>query len=357
MGRPQDPLDRDGSPVREFAFWLRDLRKRSGLTYEQLGKNAHYATSTVQAAAAGKRFPTLRVALAFAEACGGDTTVWREYWTQIQRALDRAAPDDFEASVVPPWVDRPPLAMPSPTAPSSDSSYSASPSSASRSPASPSSASWSPDSRSPAPPYLDVLPSADPAQLQLGTSGNDEWFIESFTALLRLNVEPAEALEQRVIVAAVDGLSELKTSLSLPRHPDDADPAHGLESELLYGGMIEVREQPFESYFENVIALPRPLARGDRHEYGIIQRIPPGQRMASHYVHVPLRRSDYFKLRVRFSLEDPPQAVWTLYGAPTAVIYERGPAAETTVPDRFGEVTVSFRNLRPGLGYGLCWRD
>jgi len=33
MGRPQKPLERDGSPVREFAFWLRDLRKRSGLTY------------------------------------------------------------------------------------------------------------------------------------------------------------------------------------------------------------------------------------------------------------------------------------------------------------------------------------
>ena len=59
MGRPQKPLDRDGSAVREFAFWLRDLRKRSGLTYDQLGKNAHYATSTVQAATAGNRLPTL----------------------------------------------------------------------------------------------------------------------------------------------------------------------------------------------------------------------------------------------------------------------------------------------------------
>jgi hypothetical protein len=329
MGRPQEPLDRDGSPVREFAFWLRDLRKRSGLTYGQLGKNAHYATSTVQAAAAGKRFPTLRVTLAFVEACGGDTSLWRVYWTQIQRALDPAAPDDFDGSVVPPWAERAPLVTPS-------------------APAVPSSVS----------PYLEVLPSADLAQLQLDTAATDEWFIESFTALLRLNIEPAEALEQRVIVAAVDGLTELKTALSLPRHPDDDESAHGLESELLYGGMIEMREQPYEGYFENVIALPRPLARGERHEYGIIQRIPPGQRMASHYVHVPLRRSDHFRLRIRFSPEHLPRAVWTLYGAPTVAIYQRGPAAGTTIePDRFGEVSFSFRNLRPGLGYGVCWRD
>jgi len=72
MGRPQETLDRDGSPVREFAFWLRDLRHRSGLTYEQLGKSAHYATSTMQAATTGRRFPTLRVTMAFVAACGGE---------------------------------------------------------------------------------------------------------------------------------------------------------------------------------------------------------------------------------------------------------------------------------------------
>ena len=105
MGRPQKPLDRDGSPVREFAFWLRDLRKTSGLTYDQLGKSAHYATSTVQEAAAGKRLPTLRVTMAFVKACGGDPGEWRTYWTQVQRALDQDAPDGYLGSIVPPWVD------------------------------------------------------------------------------------------------------------------------------------------------------------------------------------------------------------------------------------------------------------
>ena len=79
--------------------------------------------------------------------------------------------------------------------------------------------------------------------------------------------------------------------------------------------------------------------------------------MASHYVHVPFRRSDYFELRVCFDRQHLPRAVWALCGAPTAVIYERGPAQDVLQPDRFGEVQVRFRNLRLGFGYGLCWQD
>lgn len=320
MGRPQKPLERDGSAVREFAFWLRDLRKRSGLTYDQLGKNAHYATSTVQAATAGNRLPTLRVTMAIVKACDGDTREWRDYWTQIQRALDRCAPDGLERPIAPPWASRATPAILVPVAPAEGS------------------ASTSED------------------KLRRHEAG-DGWYIESFTALLRLNTEPVEALERRLIVATTDGLTELATSVSVPRHPDDASGEHGLDSELLYGGSLELREQPYESYFRNVIVLPRSLRQGERHEYALRLRIPPGQRMAPHYVYVPFRPSEDFDLRIRFPLRRPPRAVWVLRGAPTAVIYEGKPTAETIFPDRFGEVHVSFRALRLGFGYGLCWTE
>jgi hypothetical protein len=188
-------------------------------------------------------------------------------------------------------------------------------------------------------------------------SGAEGWYVESFSALLRLDTEPIEALEQRVIVATADGLSELATSVSVPRHPVDADQAHGLESELLHGGSLELREQPYESYFKNVIVLPRPLRKGDRHHYALRLRIPPGQPMAAHYVYVPYNRSDHFELRVRFNPQHLPREIWVLHGAPTAVIYERVPTHETLVPDRFGEVHVTFRALRLGLGYGVCWQE
>jgi hypothetical protein len=339
MGRPQKPLERDGSPVREFAFWLRDLRNRSGLTYAQLGKSAHYATSTVQDATAGRRLPTLRVTTALVEACGGDLRQWRAYWAQIQRTLDQDAPNDCLGSISPPWAGQlSPGGGPDGDAPSTDSSAGR-PRQSGRS------------SRAVAGEVS--ARGEDPASVD----GVEGWFVESFSALLRLDTEPVEALEQRVIVAASDGLSELETSVSVPRHPTDADAEHTLESELMYGGSLELREQPYESYFKNVIVLPRPLRKGERCAYALRLRIPVGQLMASHYVYIPFRRSDHFELRVRFNPGHPPRAVWMLSGAPTAVIYERGPVHETLAPDRFGEVHVSFCGLRLGFGYGVCWQE
>lgn len=305
MGRPQTAIVRDGTPVREFAFWLRDLRNRSGLTYVQLARSAHYATSTMQDAASGQRLPTLRVVRAFVTACGGDLAAWETYWTQIRRLADPHAPHDIPRSVEPPWTD------------------------------------------------LTRGSGQGPGGTAEGAA--EGWYVESFTAWLRLDTDPIEAVEQRMIVATVDGLAELGTSISVPRHPADSGPAHKLEAELLHGGSLERREQPYESFFKNVITLPRPLRAGDRHEYALRLRIPPGQPMAAHYVYVPLERSDSFDLRVRFSPARMPRRVWKLAGVATTVIYERKPAGEIMTPDRFGEVHVTFKDLRLGLGYGLRW--
>jgi Helix-turn-helix domain len=319
MGRPQEPLDRDGSPIREFAFWLRDLRNRSGLTYEELGKKAHYATSTVQAATAGQRLPTRQVVMAFVQACAGDARAWGEYWTKIRRLLDQDVPDTVSRSVMPPWaVD---LERAEPAA--IDGGHG--------------------DERQ------------LPGHHQPSEGVLDGWYSKSCIALLRLDAQPIESLEHRVIVAVLNGVSELATSISVPRHPDDSGRAHNLEVELLYGGSLAKREQPFESYFRNFIALPKPLHAGEHHEYAMRVRIPPQQQMLPHYVQIPLRRTDYFEARVRFSLAHMPREVWTLAGAPPAALYEQDPAHQRLVPDRFGEVHVSFNNLKLGLSYGVCW--
>ena len=309
MGRPEEPLDRDGSPLREFAFWLRDLRRRSGLTYERLASQAHYATSTVQAAADGRRLPTLRVTLAYVTACGGDEGAWREYWTRVSRILDAGAPGGVSKSALPPWLDGPPAAGTAPHVPG------------------------------------------------LVGSGAENWFTESFTALVRADIEPVEVIQRKTIVATADGVAQITTSVNVPRHPEALNRPVGLESELLYGGSLELRQQPYDSFFANVIVLPRQLRAGERHEYSVRLRIPPGQRMASHFLHVPFRRSDHFELRVRFDPRRPPETVWLLRDAPTAMIYQREPQAQTMVPDRFGEVYASFHDMRLGLGYGARWRE
>lgn len=319
MGRPQEPLDRDGSPIREFAFWLRDLRNRSGLTYEELGKKAHYATSTVQAATAGQRLPTRQVVMAFVQACGGDGRAWGAYWTKIRRLLDQDVPDAVSKSILPPWMENLDHGEPA----TLDSGLSDEPSLSEHN--------------------------------QPSASTPDGWYCKSCIALLRLDTQPIESLERRVIVAVANGVSDLATSISVPRHPDDSGQAHNLEVDLLYGGSLEKRDQPFESYFRNFIALPTPLRIGEHHEYAMRLRIPPQQQMQPHYVQIPLRRTDYFEARVRFSPARMPREIWVLSGAPPAALYGQDPAHQRLVPDRFGEVYVRFNDLKLGLSYGVCW--
>ncbi|SFF35264.1 Helix-turn-helix domain-containing protein [Actinacidiphila alni] len=91
MARPERPLEPDGTPLIDFALRLRDLRASRGLTYTQLAARSNYSVSTLQEACAGRRLPTLDVAIAFATACGADVEEWRAHWLHAHRAVAEAA--------------------------------------------------------------------------------------------------------------------------------------------------------------------------------------------------------------------------------------------------------------------------
>jgi hypothetical protein len=329
MGRPEEPLERDGSPIREFAFWLRDLRRQSGLTYHTLASTAHYAPSTMQAAAAGHRLPTLKVTLSFVRACGGNVDQWRTYWRDVKRALDTDAPAAGDRpGVVPPWI-----------------------------------APGRPDEAGPEPADgVELSGPPAPAAASNGAASDEQaapdgWYVESFTAMLRMYKPTPEAQEHRVIVAVRPGVQALATSISVPRHRDDEAPEHEIEAELEYGGHLELREQEGESYFRHYIRLPRTLSVGEHHEYQILLKVPPGQQMVPHYAYVPFCRSDRFELRARFDPRRLPAEIWLLSGAATAVIYDRRAGQPLLIPDQYGDVHAEFSNLRIGRAYGICWRD
>ena len=185
---------------------------------------------------------------------------------------------------------------------------------------------------------------------------DDGWYVESLRSVMRVTDTYAEAIERRVIVCRTSGMTELDTSISVPRHPTDDQQRHGLEIELIHGGHLERREQPYESFFRNIIALPKPLANGEKHEFTLRFRTPPGQPMAPHYVHIPTRRSDTFDIHIRFELTDAPKHVWVLDGAPPVAVYQLTPSTACVSLDKYGEVGASFRLLRQGLAYGFCWQ-
>ncbi|WP_233225515.1 helix-turn-helix domain-containing protein [Amycolatopsis sp. CA-126428] len=94
-----DPAD---GPCERFAFELRQLREEAGSpTYRTLAEKTHFSKATLSAAAQGRRLPTLDVALAYAQACGGDLETWRHRWEEARAALG-GAPSTVEAATEPP---------------------------------------------------------------------------------------------------------------------------------------------------------------------------------------------------------------------------------------------------------------
>ncbi|MGY0067828.1 NB-ARC domain-containing protein [Streptomyces sp. QTS137] len=86
MGRPEKPLAQDAGPATDFARELRRLRSGAGSpSYRELARRALFSASVLSDAAAGYRLPSLQVALAFAEACGGERAVWERRWLEAAR--------------------------------------------------------------------------------------------------------------------------------------------------------------------------------------------------------------------------------------------------------------------------------
>ncbi|MFJ3305056.1 helix-turn-helix domain-containing protein [Streptomyces sp. NPDC086549] len=309
MGRPVRDIELDGSPVRLFAFWLRDLRGTAGLTLEQLAYRTGYGRTTVSDAMRGITFPSRQVALAVVEACGGDRERWATFWGQVRRARDRDPAAGPTELTPPPW-DPPTAGEGGPVCP--------------------------PD-----------CARTDP----------HGYYVERVETLLRLGGSSPEAVERRVVVSTCGRLTRIPLAFSVPRHTDDTRTTHELHVSLVQGGQLRRPEHPYESHFRQELALPAPLPAGHRHTYVLRLRIPSVQRMAPHFVHVPLTRSDGFRLRVHFDAGRPPGTVWRLDGVPTAVIYQRDPGTPelSVAPD--GTVIADFTDLRVGYAYGLCWSD
>jgi hypothetical protein len=139
---------------------------------------------------------------------------------------------------------------------------------------------------------------------------SDGWYVRRFSALVRLDGRTPEVTETRMVVATRDGLGELETEFSLPRHPADRRPTHDLGVALLYGGRLVRRQQRSESHFEFSIELPSALGVGQHHEFALRLRVPDGQPVRQHYVFIPHRRCDLFEMRLRFDPTRVPRRLW-----------------------------------------------
>jgi hypothetical protein len=179
------------------------------------------------------------------------------------------------------------------------------------------------------------------------------WYLAEMRSLLRLDTPEPESHQFRRIVSTASDLREVMAWVDVPRSDGHSGPA--LSAEVLHGGRLIKREQPFGNRFQFVVQLPVPLQPGEEHEYALISRVDGGGPMRSHHLMTPECRCDALDVKVRFHPDRPPQWVRCINGETVRMYEEPRKTGDLLVPDPAGEVHAQFSDLVMYLGYGIQW--
>jgi hypothetical protein len=95
------------------------------------------------------------------------------------------------------------------------------------------------------------------------------------------------------------------------------------------------------------------LKLGEVYEYGIRFRFPPEADLLPYYVCVPFVACEEFDLRVKFEIL--PGKVELLSGVLQADAKDSVLHAPAIEIDTLGEVRAIFKELQPGMAYGVRW--
>lgn len=193
-----------------------------------------------------------------------------------------------------------------------------------------------------------------PAEAQ-GRGTGLGWYTHRVESIVRLDKDTPECFERRTIVAEWDALDTIQTMLTLPKVADADEGNHDLLFDMYFGATVRGVQRKTEDRFVAELGLPEQLQLGDRHEYGLVWKVPPDQLMRDHYALVPDRRCDEFHLRVRFDPNRMPSIAWRVAEVFHRDLDAKRPTETLLTVDKAGELNLSFQNLLPGHGYGAQW--
>jgi hypothetical protein len=182
------------------------------------------------------------------------------------------------------------------------------------------------------------------------------WRTAELSMMVALDRARPEAFEQRRIVADRPGLAEVDLAVTLASNDSGRVPGpDDLEIDVVHGGSLESRGMETSERFAFVLALPRPLEQGESHVFAIQYRFADEQVLRPHVVCVPRHPCDRFELRVRFGSGREPPLVHLLNANFQRDVDDDRTVGEEVPVDRAGDIHVVFRDLSPGLAYGLRW--
>jgi hypothetical protein len=190
--------------------------------------------------------------------------------------------------------------------------------------------------------HLAQLAAAFAPASESGGGAGTRWHTAELRTTLALDRERPEVLEQRRIVADVDGLSEVDISVT-------AAAAVGVD--VFHGGTLVPRVGRPVAYS---LRLPEPLQRGQSHEFTLRARLGREQHGRPWFVCVLEYPCALLDLRVRFDRRRVPARI-------TAHEHLHPRHVTTTsggLPvhaDAAGEVQASFTDLTSGMAYGVRW--
>lgn len=200
----------------------------------------------------------------------------------------------------------------------------------------------------------DVASASRPSNPRLPDGSAPGWYMESFSALVRLDLQQVQAHERRVIVAERDFVEEINLAVSVPgTGVGDSDE---LRVDVEFGGTLIRRPDRTGDRVESILLFPQALSKGSRHEYGVTYRLPEGRPILPHYILTPARRCDVFELRVRFDRAHVPRKVWRVESGFRRWVDDVQPTETALAADAAGEIYTEFSTLSPGLGYGARWQ-
>jgi hypothetical protein len=192
--------------------------------------------------------------------------------------------------------------------------------------------------------HLAELATSSPVA-RLGDAANG-WHTTDQQVMVVLDRDRPEVLERRRIMSDEDGLRALDLAVSVPSGRRD------VEANVYFGGTLVDRGMEASDRISWSLTLPRPLSRGESHDFAVRFRLPA---MRPYLMCVPRHPCDLFDLRVRFGKDRQPQRVWTLHGAFQRDVSDPLFQGSQHPVDQAGEIHLRFRHLTPGLAYGARW--
>lgn len=184
-----------------------------------------------------------------------------------------------------------------------------------------------------------------------------QWHTAELRVGLALDRERPEVLHYRTIVADRDDLRELDLAMTvwMPGSHGLAPHPRTLGVDLFHGGTLVARGMESSDRFAFSLVLPRPLARGETHDFAMLVRLPADAPLRPYFACVLKHPCALLDLRVRFDSARVPARVWLLRNAFQRDVNDAVPPRETVRVDEAGEIRARFADLNPGMAYGARW--